>query len=94
MVSGFVVDFTWLLQVIIHERAFKGTTTYPFPCMSYELCTFSRVPVWHIDVLRTPTGIVYIGLIRDEANELAPNIGSRVEVQPFVEKLADTVEKA
>ena len=27
MVAGFQVDFVLLLQVVIHERAFKSTTT-------------------------------------------------------------------
>lgn len=52
------------------------------------------MPIWHIDVLRTPTRTVDIGLIRDEANEAAPNRGLRVEVQLLGENLADTVEQA
>ena len=36
MVVGFEVDFAWLLQAVIHERDFKATTTYPFPCMIFE----------------------------------------------------------
>ena len=56
----------------MHERAFKVTTTYPFPCMIFALCRSAGVPIWHIDQLRTPPGTVDIGLIRDEANELAP----------------------
>ena len=38
MIGGFEVDFTWLLQAVMHERAFKVTTTYPFPCMIFSLC--------------------------------------------------------
>ena len=75
MVAGFEVDFTWLLQAIIHERVFKVTTTYPFPCMIFELCRSARVPVWHIDVLKTSNDIVNISLIRDEANDIALNRG-------------------
>ena len=30
MIAGFDVDFGWLLQEVMHERAFKVTTTYPF----------------------------------------------------------------
>ena len=37
MIAGFEVDFVWLLQVVMHERAFKVTTTYPFPCMIFSL---------------------------------------------------------
>ena len=50
--------------------------------------------MWHIDVLKSPTGIVDIGLIWDEANKLAPNRGPRAEVQPLGESLAATVEQA
>ena len=31
MIVGSEVDFAWLLQAVMHERAFKVTTTYPFP---------------------------------------------------------------
>ena len=34
----------------------------------HGLCMLVGVPVWHIDVLKTPPGTVDIGLIRDEAN--------------------------
>ena len=40
--------------------------------------------MWHIDVLKTLTGIVDIDLIWDEANELAPKRGPRSEVRPLV----------
>ena len=35
MLSGFEVDFAWLLKAVMHERAFKVTTTYPFLCMIF-----------------------------------------------------------
>ncbi|TMW83346.1 hypothetical protein EJD97_001989 [Solanum chilense] len=38
MIAGFEVDFPWLLQAVMHERAFKVTTTYPLPCMIFALC--------------------------------------------------------
>ena len=72
MRAGFKVDFAWLLQAVMHERAFKITTTYPFPCMIFTLCRTAGVPIWHIDKLKTLQGTVDVGLIRDEANELAP----------------------
>ena len=37
MIAGFEVDFAWLLQEVMHERAFKVTNTYPFPCMMFSL---------------------------------------------------------
>ena len=78
-----------LLMVVIHERAFKATTTYPFPCMIFELCRSAGVPVWHIDVLKTPTGIVDIGLFWDETNELAPNRGTQAELQSLSGELGN-----
>ena len=50
IIAGFEVDFAWLLQVVIHERAFKVTTTYPFPRMIIALCWSAGVPISHIDV--------------------------------------------
>ena len=52
------------------------------------------MPIWHIDQLKTPLGTVDIGLIRDEANGLAPRRGHRPEVPPLGENLADTVAHA
>ena len=37
MIVGFEVNFAWLLQAVMHERDFKVTTTYPFPCMIFYL---------------------------------------------------------
>ena len=37
MIGGFEVNFAWLLQVVMQERAFKVTTTYPFPCVIFAL---------------------------------------------------------
>ena len=48
MIAGFEVDFAWLLQEVMHERAFKVTTTYPVLCMVFVLCRSSGVPIWHI----------------------------------------------
>ena len=72
MIAEFEVDFTWLLQAVMHERAFKFTTTYPFSCMIFALCRSAGVPIWHVDQLKTPHNTVDIVLIRHEANELAP----------------------
>ena len=41
----------------------------------------ASVPIWHVDQLKTLLGTVDIGLIRDEANELAPAEGP---VQSFL----------
>ena len=75
LIAGFEVDFAWLLQVVMHERDFKVTTTYPFPCMIFSICMSASVTIWHIYQLKTPLSTVDIGLIRDEANELAPRRG-------------------
>ena len=49
MIARFEMDFAWLLQAVMHERAFNVTTTYPFPCMIFALCRSAGVPIWHID---------------------------------------------
>ena len=78
----------------MYERDFKVTTTYPFPCMIFSLCRSICVPIWHVDQLKTPMNTVDIGLIRDEANELAPRRGPRPELPPLGYNLADTVAQA
>ena len=78
----------------MHERSFKASTTYPFDCMMFQLCTSAGVTIWHIDVLCTPSGSVDIGPIRDEANKIAPRKGTKVEVPPLGENLEDTVKQA
>ena len=80
MIARFEVDFAWLLQAAMHERAFKVTTTYPFTCMIFALCRTAGVPIWYIDKLKTPQGTGDVGLIKDEANELAPRRGPCPEV--------------
>uniref|UniRef100_M1DX59 Integrase core domain containing protein n=1 Tax=Solanum tuberosum TaxID=4113 RepID=M1DX59_SOLTU len=53
MVASLVVeveiDFARMLLTEIHERAFKTSTTYPFPCLNFQLCRDSGVPIWHCD---------------------------------------------
>ena len=78
----------------MHERAFKVTTTYPFPCMIFALCRSAGVPIWQVDQLKAPQDTVDVGLIRDEANELAPRRGPRPELPPLADDLADTVAQA
>lgn len=38
LADGLEVDFARLLISVIHESAFKASTTYPFPCMIFQLC--------------------------------------------------------
>ena len=94
MIVGFEVDFSCLLQAVMHERAFKVTNTYPFSCMIFYLCRSAGVPICHIDQLKTLLGTVDIGIIRDEANELAPRRGPRLELPPLGDNLADTIAHA
>ena len=49
------------------------------------------MPNWHIDQHKTPVETVDIGLIRDEANELDPRRGPRLEFPPLGDNLTDTV---
>ena len=62
--------------------------------MIFALCRSAGEPIWHIDQLRTPPGTINVGLIRDEANELAPRRGPRPELPPLSDDLADTVAQA
>ena len=78
----------------MHERDFKVTTTYPFPCMIFSLCRSAGVPIWHVDQLKTPLGTIDISLIRDEANELAPRRGPHPELHPLGDNQGDTVAHA
>ena len=94
MIAGFEVDFAWLLQAVMHERAFKVKTTYPFLCMIFSLCRSAGVPIWHVNQLKTPQGTVDVCLIRDEANELASRRGPRRELPPLADDLADMVTQA
>ena len=83
MITRFEVDLSWLLQVFMHEKAFKVTTTYPFLCMIFSLCLSVGVPMWHINQLKTPLGAVDFCLIRDKANELSPCRGPRKKLPPL-----------
>ena len=44
MVAGFEIDLVWLLQAVMHERAFTATTTFLFPFIFFELFTSAGVP--------------------------------------------------
>ena len=50
--------------------------------------------MWHIDVLKTPSGTLDIGLIGDEVNEFAPSRRPHIEVHPLGENLATKVVQA
>uniref|UniRef100_M1DA23 Integrase core domain containing protein n=1 Tax=Solanum tuberosum TaxID=4113 RepID=M1DA23_SOLTU len=94
LVAGVEIDFARMLLAKIHERAFKTSTTYPFPCLIFQLCRDSGVLIWHCDRLIHPTGTLDIGLIRDEANVEAPRREPQVEVLPLGADLADTAGQA
>ena len=94
MIAGFEVYFAWLLQAVMHERSFKVTTNYPFPCMIFFLCRSAGVPKWHVDQLKTLLSTIDIGLIRDEAKELAPRRGPHPELASLGDNLDDTVAQA
>ena len=49
IIARFEVYFAWLLQAVMHERDFKVTATYPFPCMIFSLCRSAGVLIWHVD---------------------------------------------
>uniref|UniRef100_M1DJF2 Integrase core domain containing protein n=1 Tax=Solanum tuberosum TaxID=4113 RepID=M1DJF2_SOLTU len=91
LIAGVEIDLARMLLAEIHERAFKTSTTYPFPCLIFQLCRDSGMPIWHYDRLIHPTGDLDIDLIRDEANVAAPRRDPQVEVPPLGADLADTV---
>ena len=91
LVAMLEIDLSRLLIFVIHERAFKTSTIYPFACVIFQLCRDAGVSLWHSDVLHTLTRSVDIGLIRDVANVTAPRRGPRVDLQTLSENLADTV---
>ncbi|KAG5625171.1 hypothetical protein H5410_010389, partial [Solanum commersonii] len=66
LVAGVEIDFARMLLAEIHERAFRTSTTYPFPCLIFQLCQQG------LDALD-------IDLIRDEANVAAPRREPQVE---------------
>ena len=80
LVAELEIYIVKLLISIIHERAFKSSTTYPFTCMIFLLYNDDGVPLWHCDILCTPTGIVDIYLIKDKDNVAAPRQGPRVDL--------------
>uniref|UniRef100_M1DLJ6 Integrase core domain containing protein n=1 Tax=Solanum tuberosum TaxID=4113 RepID=M1DLJ6_SOLTU len=92
LVAGLEIDFARMLLAEIHERAFKTSTTYPFPCLIFQLCRDSGVPLWHCYKLIHPTGTLNIGLIQDEVNLAAPRRGPRIDV-PLGSDLVDVVEQ-
>ena len=83
MIERSEVDFSFLLQAVMHERDFKLITTYPFPCMIFSLWRSAGVPIWHIDQLKTPLGTIDISLIRDVADELSPRRWPHQELPPL-----------
>lgn len=54
MAAMFEVDFSWLLYAVIHARAFKATTTYPFQFIIYALCRSAGIAMWHVNLIKTP----------------------------------------
>ncbi|KAG5579575.1 hypothetical protein H5410_050202 [Solanum commersonii] len=54
LVAGVEIDFARMLLAEIHERAFRTSTTYPFPCLIFQLCRDSGVPIWHSTSRREP----------------------------------------
>lgn len=92
LVAGLKIDFARMMLAEIHERAFKTSTTYPFPCLIFQMCRDAGVKIWHYDTIFKHTWTMDIGLIKDEANLGAPRRGSWIKVPLLGENLADTVE--
>uniref|UniRef100_M1D833 Integrase core domain containing protein n=1 Tax=Solanum tuberosum TaxID=4113 RepID=M1D833_SOLTU len=93
LVAGFEIEFARMFIEEIHKRAFKASTTYPFPCLIFQLCRNTGMPIWHCDKLTRDTGTFDIGLIQDEANVVAPRRELQVDVPPLGADLVDDVEQ-
>ena len=65
MVAGLVIDFAKLMMVVIHERAFRTSTTFSICVSIFHLCRDVGVTIWHCNTLYTMGGTVDIGLISD-----------------------------
>uniref|UniRef100_M1DW18 Integrase core domain containing protein n=1 Tax=Solanum tuberosum TaxID=4113 RepID=M1DW18_SOLTU len=91
--AGFEIDFSRMIIAEIHERAFKASTSYPFPCFIFQLCRDSGVPIWHCDKLIRATGTLDIGLIWDEANVAAPHREPQVDAPSLGADLVNDVEQ-
>ena len=92
--AGVEIDFAKVLITVIHERAFKNSTTYPCAYLIFYLCRDAEVPIWHCDMIRSLVGTFDIGLMKDKANTKAPHRCIIIEMHPLSENLADTVELA
>uniref|UniRef100_M1DQ52 Integrase core domain containing protein n=1 Tax=Solanum tuberosum TaxID=4113 RepID=M1DQ52_SOLTU len=92
LLVGLEVDFTRIILVEIHEKAFRRNTTIPFPCLIFHLCRESTVPIWHCDRLVEVTKTVDVQLIHDDTNPAAPRRSTPVAVPPLGADLVREVE--
>ena len=78
-----------------HARVgFQGHYYLPFPVHDLFSLKVGSVHIWHVDQLKTPQGTIDVGLIRYEANWLAPRRWPRPVLPPLAHDLADTVAQA
>ncbi|KAG5585933.1 hypothetical protein H5410_046367 [Solanum commersonii] len=87
LVAGVEIDFARMLLAEIHERAFRTSTTYPFPCLIFQLCRDSGVPIWHSDRLVHPIGALDIVSIGPNSSRSTPQLGVVVVPLARVQKL-------
>ena len=52
LVAMLEIDLSRLLIFVIHERAFKTSTTYSSACMIFYLCRDAEVPIWKLNTLQ------------------------------------------
>uniref|UniRef100_M1D9B9 Integrase core domain containing protein n=1 Tax=Solanum tuberosum TaxID=4113 RepID=M1D9B9_SOLTU len=93
IMAGLEIDFAHILIAEIHKRAFKNTTTLPFPCLIFHLCREASVPIWHCDRLLEVTKTLDIDLIRDDANPVSPWMELKVDVPHLDVDLTADVEQ-
>ena len=94
MIAEFEVYFAWLLQAVMHKRAFKVPITYHFLSMIFALSRSVSVPIRNVDQLKTPQANVDVDLIRVKANEFFPRRGPRLELPLLVDDLPYMVARA
>uniref|UniRef100_M1DIP8 Integrase core domain containing protein n=1 Tax=Solanum tuberosum TaxID=4113 RepID=M1DIP8_SOLTU len=91
--AGLEIDDAHILITELHERAFKATTTLPFPCLIFQLYRDACFSILNCDRLHDMTKSLDISLIRDDANLAAPRREPKVEVPPLGNDLAADVEQ-
>ena len=86
----FTAKFLWLIvRHFLSHTAADNIVTWDRSVSMAEM-----IAGLEVDQLKNPQGAIDVGIIRDEAYELAPRRGPRLELPPLGDDLADTVAQA